>query len=297
MSGEKIIKTYYKCNHLVPGLPVNIVRQKHRPEEFQGMRGRREFWKICYVISGHAENIINDRSYPIDPGSVYIIHPDDETMYHITSPELELYNLNFLTEAIRGELSELRSDFAFFSIFERDYDRSDFQREPFYLLEADREIEHIFQVMERENERKPHNYHLRLKLLLQELLLLLSRKGMSAFKRDRQNKLVDYVNFMIDENFAGELSLDALAERLNMNKSHLCRVYRNAEGRTVMDALRSRRIREAEKLLAGTPQLPVWEISLRCGFKDLSCFYRNFKRECGKPPLEWLEERRDSAAK
>lgn len=290
MSGTGTIKTYYSKNYLSSEFPVNLIRQRHLPGDFS-LRGRREFWKICYVISGYAENLVNDRVYPIKPGDVYVIHPNDETMYNITSPELELYNLLFQPELIRDELRELKNDFAFFSIFEHDYNRSDFQRDPFYIQEADREVEHIFHVMEREVDRRPHNYHLRLKFLLLDLLLLLSRRGILAFKRDRKNNLVSYVNFMIEENYSDTISLDALAERMGMNKSHLCRVYRSLEKRTVMDVLRTRRIAAAREMLEKEPSLPVGEVSMRCGFKDLSCFYRNFKKECGDTPLDWLRKR------
>ena len=50
----------------------------------------REFWKITYVVSGTGSFVINDRKFPIQPRSLFLVHPSAFTTFDINEEKLNL---------------------------------------------------------------------------------------------------------------------------------------------------------------------------------------------------------------
>ncbi len=276
--------------------PFCIWREVDAPEQFgDARRFRRDFWKIIYVIAGNGTKVINEKRYPIQPGALFLIHPDDRTTFLIESDRLEICNIIFMPEMIREHLRELQDDFGFFSIFHWNSrsGRADGAREQLYIAEDDPEIRRLIRTMEREFDQSRQNYQPRLKLLLLELLILFARKSHRNIKHQPSRSAVDYVNHLISAHYAEQFKLDSLAAGIGIDKSRLCRIYRAETGMTIMDALRARRLERAAQLLREKKQRNISEICFGCGFNDLSYFYRCFTARYGMNPGTF---RRDDAS-
>jgi len=87
----------------------------------------------------------------------------------------------------------------------------------------------------------------------------------------------------IDENYNKKLSLDFLSNMANMNKSHLCRLFKKALNITIVDYINYVRVWNAENLLTTTYE-SILEISMEVGFSNLSYFNRVFKNLKGITP-------------
>lgn len=95
----------------------------------------------------------------------------------------------------------------------------------------------------------------------------------------------------IDGNLTSDLSLDALAERVYLDKSTLCRRFRRELGITVQDFVRNKRILAArEKLLEGATVSEACEAS---GFRDYANFIRTFTKIAGISPGKYGKRRTD----
>lgn len=268
--------------------PFCIWREVDAPEQFgDGRRFRRDFWKIIYVIAGTGTKVINEKRYPVQPGALFLIHPDDRTTFLIESSRLEICNIIFMPEMIREHLRELQDDFGFFSIFHwnsRTDRPPDGAREQLYIAEDDPEIRRLIRTMEREFDQSRQNYQPRLKLLLLELLILFARKSRRNIKHQPSRSVTDYVNHLISAHYAEQFKLDSLAAGIGIDKSRLCRIYRAETGMTIMDALRARRLEQAARLLKKENGRNISEICFGCGFNDLSYFYRCFTARYGVNP-------------
>ena len=93
--------------------------------------------------------------------------------------------------------------------------------------------------------------------------------------------IVSYVNVW----FEMDLNAEDMAKRANMSYAHFCRSFRKATGRNFRDYLNFVRINNAETLILHT-NLPITEISLKCGYQTVSHFTVMYKRLKGVSPTE-----------
>lgn len=80
-----------------------------------------------------------------------------------------------------------------------------------------------------------------------------------------------------------DLSLNVLAEQLNINANYLSMLFKKEIGMTLTDYVYKYRIEHAAKLLLCT-NLPIKSIAVQCGIPDIYYFTRLFKRIMGTTP-------------
>lgn len=83
-----------------------------------------------------------------------------------------------------------------------------------------------------------------------------------------------------------EMTLESVAAKLFVSKSHLSRMFQRATGESFMDYVRNVRISLACKYLR-TTSLTNKEIVGRCGLKDIPSFYKLFKTYVGMTPYQY----------
>jgi len=83
-----------------------------------------------------------------------------------------------------------------------------------------------------------------------------------------------------------DMTLESIAQKLYVSKSHLSRVFKEVTGNSFADYVRNIRIGLACNLLRST-NLKNEEIVKRCGLKDVPTFYRIFKKHIGKTPYQY----------
>jgi AraC-like DNA-binding protein len=269
----------------------NLRRMRHTPKQFnETTRFQREFWKIVFIISGHGQEIINNRKYPMKAGSLFVIHPDDKTTVKIESEYIDIYNIVFMPEFIANGIRDLKSDFDFFAIFGRDFkDVSREHREMLYVLDSTKETEQLIKKMEKEYLQEKPNYRNMIKLYLQALLINISRLSSNKIRKDKKKNIAQYIEHMIEEHFHDEFNLSLLSEQVGLTKSHICRLFKELNGETIMTRLRERRLDEAKQMLKYS-NLNISEICFHCGFNNLSYFYRAFTDMNGVNPGKYRKK-------
>ena len=90
----------------------------------------------------------------------------------------------------------------------------------------------------------------------------------------------------IYENCGAELSLDGVAEKVNISKYHFAREFKRVTGHTFVDYVNMIRCRQASKLLLQGDK-SIAQISLECGFSSPSYFSRTFRQYVGVLPSEY----------
>lgn len=98
------------------------------------------------------------------------------------------------------------------------------------------------------------------------------------------------VQHFLFENCSQPLTLDQIASEAGMNKFNLCKHYRKKTGETIMDTLKSTRVRRAKRLLRyGLDS--IYEVGQQCGFDSVSYFIKNFREEVGCTPLQYRQNK------
>ncbi len=90
----------------------------------------------------------------------------------------------------------------------------------------------------------------------------------------------------IVENLAGDLSVEALAQRAHMSPRHFARLFRTETGVTPARYVESIRLEAARRALEDSAQ-PVATVALTCGFGTPETMRRSFLRALGVGPAEY----------
>ncbi|GGD57197.1 response regulator transcription factor [Paenibacillus nasutitermitis] len=110
-------------------------------------------------------------------------------------------------------------------------------------------------------------------------------------KEDFSSRLVFETKQEIEKRYADDLTLQMIADQLNVNYSYLSRVIKKETGKNFRDLLWEHRLKEATSRLIQT-DMKTYEIAYAVGFKDVNHFGEIFKKRLGKTPTEFKEEAR-----
>ncbi|MEM1403013.1 MAG: helix-turn-helix domain-containing protein [Pseudomonadota bacterium] len=98
--------------------------------------------------------------------------------------------------------------------------------------------------------------------------------------------LVRLIQDTLQSEFASPHTLDSLAAQVGLSPRSLSRRFQAATGTSPMQHLLQLRIKEARALLQHS-DLPVADVSWRCGFSSPSHFTQSFRRATGMPPRDF----------
>ncbi|GGF60209.1 hypothetical protein GCM10010912_01850 [Paenibacillus albidus] len=115
--------------------------------------------------------------------------------------------------------------------------------------------------------------------------------GLIVEKRSmKQEDLIRRINDIVDVSYGDpNLSLNAIAQELDLSPSHLGRIYKQMTLETLVDVINRTRVGKAAELLNRT-QEPVAEIAGKTGFTNTSYFYRMFKKYYGLTPSDYRKK-------
>ena len=108
----------------------------------------------------------------------------------------------------------------------------------------------------------------------------------SPSSRNRHPNSISRARRFIDEHYTEQLKLRDIAQAADLSRSYLCRAFRKANGRTLVEYLTRRRIEKAQVLLRDTDLL-VKEVAFLAGFQSVAHFNRIFKDASGVAPSEF----------
>ncbi len=94
------------------------------------------------------------------------------------------------------------------------------------------------------------------------------------------------IRLILSECHDSTLTLETIASRLYVSRSHLSRIFRRVTGVAFADYVRDIRMNMACRLLRATNSKNE-EIVALCGIKDIPTFYRQFKARMGMTPYQY----------
>lgn len=94
------------------------------------------------------------------------------------------------------------------------------------------------------------------------------------------------VMLYISENFAENITLEDIAEKLGYEPHYISRCFNKTTGTNMKNLINTYRINYAKHLLAN-PDEKIADIALQCGFQSIRNFNRVFKKVEGRTPKEY----------
>lgn len=114
-----------------------------------------------------------------------------------------------------------------------------------------------------------------------------------AAKISDANLIAGRTAHLLGKRFKMDDSLDEMAEMLGISRGHLCRTFREAHGKSVMQYRERLRIDESVRLLR-SGNLRVYEIAEQVGYANVEHFSKVFKKLMGVSPKRFLKGEKGS---
>ncbi|WP_214627994.1 response regulator [Paenibacillus agaridevorans] len=100
------------------------------------------------------------------------------------------------------------------------------------------------------------------------------------------NAVIERAIQIISKQYMEDLSLQIIADELNLHPVWLSQLFKKETGQTYLDFLTGKRMEQAKKLLRET-SLKIYEIAESVGYHDLQHFGSVFKKRVGQTPKEF----------
>lgn len=114
-------------------------------------------------------------------------------------------------------------------------------------------------------------------------------------KEQAEHKYVTEIKKYIQSNYLKQIKIADIADKLNINRSHLYRIFKKEIGMGVEEYIINIRITHAKSLLSDT-LLPVTQVSNLVGYKNYTTFFKMFKNATGLTPLEYRKQQNKNDA-
>jgi AraC-like DNA-binding protein len=82
-----------------------------------------------------------------------------------------------------------------------------------------------------------------------------------------------------------------VAAKFNYSPKQVGRIVKDCTGEAFGDLIRGMKMKKAAELLLAR-RYPPEQVATLVGFATVNSFYRSFRDYYGKPPMEWLEQKR-----
>jgi len=118
---------------------------------------------------------------------------------------------------------------------------------------------------------------------------LLNATGSSLQVTGDDNHRIDLVYDCVRSNFESKITVDQVAEQVNMSTPAFCRFFKKSTAKTFIQFLNEYRVAHACKLIS-EESISISEIAFQCGYQNISNFNRAFKKVTTKSPSNYRQE-------
>lgn len=267
--------------------PFFIQHGQHQEDFFE--HDHKDFTELVIVLSGSATHVVNDESYPVSRGDVFVVGGDTAHNYTDTS-DFHIYNIMYQPEAVNFSQYDITKSVGFHALFlvEPYFNKQHGYKNKLKLSPAKFSIiksiaDKILNEYTSQNDGR--------ETIITSLFIMLVVELSRLYTFDDKSTKNDIINIArtasyIENHFTDDLSVSALSNLVHYSERHFARLFKETYNMTPMDYIASLRIRHACTLLTDTP-LPIAEISLQCGYSDNNYFSRVFKKHKGVTPSQF----------
>lgn len=149
------------------------------------------------------------------------------------------------------------------------------------------EVEQGITLMSKHLPEDPQDQFEELKKWVERFLLDINEL-IESRQQGGMEQLVNSMKAYVDEHYRSGITLNMLAERLNMSASQLSKLFYEYVGENFSDYVNRLKGQKAKELLKGTDKR-IYEIADYLGFSDTHYFSAWFKRTVGCSPTEYRE--------
>ena len=141
----------------------------------------------------------------------------------------------------------------------------------------------------KKKNKQPYGSEQLLRCLIEVFLINLIRKYEFFEKREEQENLGFEINEIIkyiDNNFLEKITIDEISFLFRTNRSTLCKEFKNATGKTLVEYISDKKISYIKNQLIATNK-SIQEIAYSLNFPSVPNFYAFFKKHLNVTPVSY----------
>jgi AraC-like DNA-binding protein len=219
-------------------------------------------------------------------GDIIIINSELVHGFYDTVPDTHLDIYQFGLEFFDSSLIDLRDCNSQIMVFDKIIHLTPATDKIIYCRMLD-----LFLEIKKECHEKETGYHLAVKILLYQIVMILIRKipspeiaPQTLIRRNYNRRILEKVLSYINNNYNDpDVSLDRAAKVASLSKFYFTRFFKGQTGQTFHNYLNRLRINRAKKYLVETDRT-ITDISFLCGFSSFNTFNRLFRLYNGITP-------------
>lgn len=255
-----------------------------------GMRHVTDY-EFEFLLCGNGAQYIDGKRYPMEPGLVVYRRPGQ-----LTEGVLP-YECYSIIVDMEGKRRPLRKPY-WRGVRGRppqpDFDIDLLRRIPPRMKVRNPEtLEVLFkQILSHSLESSERSTLIQKSLVLQILASLTSQLSAESLPRPEERE-PDFSAFLdwVQQRFHKDIKLQDMADFLGYSPAYTHKLLSRYLGQSPLNYIHGLRIHRAKELLAST-NMTMEELSSKCGFDNLSYFFRVFKRASGQTPGEFRKHYR-----
>lgn len=225
---------------------------------------------ICYFDCGTGTFLINEKEYPIKPGTCFFLKPNMRIQMITSTEPIQLFYLTYLPISCK-QIEIEYAETATIDLF----------KSQSIVVFSQVSIKHILlQLLGMSKNMNAHSF-LKSQALFYELLHLLfteTEKGKMGYT-STIDKILDYM----EQHYAELEDVGQLPFLAGLTPSSFCRAFKKATGKTPGNYLTEIRMNRAKELLV-VPNSTLKEVAASIGYNDPLYFSRVFKKNVGVAP-------------
>lgn len=251
-----------------------------------------DFYEIFFFVSGDVTYLVEGKSYKLRPGDIIIINNKELHRPLIEQGKVYERFVIWMNPDYLRSLSEEHTDLLL--CFEEN------ARVRYNLLRPSEEmlalLRKLLYKLENVYYKTNYGYDVLQKSIVMELFVCLNKAYLETNAEEIEgdieyNDKISAVVSFINDNLAGDLSLNALSSEFYISKFHLLREFHKYTGFTIHQFIRQKRLIKAKAVLREGGS--VKDAYIQSGFANYSNFSKSFKEEFGASPRGFMANERE----
>ncbi|MCM3176196.1 MULTISPECIES: AraC family transcriptional regulator [unclassified Paenibacillus] len=139
-------------------------------------------------------------------------------------------------------------------------------------------------------QERPSYYVMMSQALLMEVLIYVNREMDRGIIPPERHMQAERMKRYIERHYREKVTKEELGDEIGKTPNYAAALFKSMTNQTISQYVHDQRMKRAVYLLTES-QLSIQEVAEFLGYRDLSYFYRIFKRIIGSPPSDFLHER------
>ncbi|PIH60548.1 AraC family transcriptional regulator [Paenibacillus sp. LK1] len=282
------VPTFLETGHMTEGLPIRVI---HTENQFNFAAHWHEEVEMVVVDGMNGRIGVNNHVYELKQGDVLLIKPGDVHCFlpgtnHLTIIQfrLELLTGSFITD---NEAQNLRELFNKTVVIPSN-------------ISNEKNLGKYIDALANEEKDQQAGYRWLMVARLYDLIVHMLRTNAPITDKltsgwpcssSKKFEFLESVCEYLEEHYAEPIKLDQVAEHIKFSKFHVCKLFKEIKGITLMEYLNHFRIIKSEWALLFREE-SILDIAIGHGFNNVNSYNRLFKKYNDCTPSEFRKKHR-----